>query len=356
MNKNLQDQSTNIRPGEELNLAQLTTYLNQTLRNLTGTLTATQFPGGYSNLTYLLKMGEQEMVLRRPPFGAAVKSGHDMGREYKILGALSKQYAKVPKTFAYSESDDIIGAPFYLMERVKGIILRANMPTEAQPKPTQMREIAEALVTTFVELHQVDYKAVGLETLGRGEGYVERQISGWTRRYLKAKTEEVASIEQVAKWLQEHQPKTHQTALIHNDFKYDNLVLDPKEWTNILAVLDWEMSTIGDPLMDLGTTLGYWVNPDDPDWLKQLALSPTTLPGNPTREEIVEWYTKKSGKNIDNVVFYYVYGLFKIAVIAQQIYFRYKKGLTKDPRFSKLGHVVNGLGQWAMNAVQTNKI
>ena len=356
MKKNVEDQPSKIRPGEELNLKALQTYLQETVSELSGTLAATQFPGGYSNLTYLLKMGNREMVLRRPPFGANIKSGHDMGREYRILTALSRRYSKVPKTFTYTEDKTIIGAPFYIMERVRGVILRPKMKVAAQPDPTLMRGIAEGLVDTFVELHQVNYKAVGLEDLGRPMGYVERQISGWTKRYLKAKTDAFPSIEKVAKWLQDHQPKSNHTALIHNDFKYDNLVLDPQNWRKVLAVLDWEMSTIGDPLMDLGTTLGYWVNPDDPDWLKELALSPTTLPGNPTRTEIVQWYAEKSGKNIDNVVFYYVYGLFKIAVIAQQIYARYKKGLTKDPRFSKLGQVVNGLGKWALNAIDKNAI
>lgn len=356
LKKNLQDQSTPIRPGEELNLENLESYLQKTIPEFSGTLRAAQFPGGYSNLTYLLKTGGREMVLRRPPFGANIKSGHDMGREYKILHALSKHYAKVPNTIAYSEDLDIIGAPFYIMERVRGIILRPGMKPEAQPDPALMRTIAEGLVDTFVELHRVDYQAVGLGDLGRPEGYISRQISGWNKRYVKAKTDEFPAVEQVAQWLQDHQPESRNISLIHNDFKYDNLILDPDDWSKVLAVLDWEMSTIGDPLMDLGTTLGYWVNPDDPDWLKQLALSPTTLAGNPTRAEIVEWYASKSGQDIDHIVFYYVYGLFKIAVIAQQIYFRYKKGLTKDPRFSKLGSVVNGLGQWALNAIDKKTI
>ena len=356
MSNNWVDTSTDIRKGEELPLEQLAAFLQQQLPNTSGQLHITQFPRGFSNLTYLLQMGDQEFVLRRPPFGANIKSGHDMGREYKILHALSQSYGKAPKPYLFVADGALIGSPFYVMERVQGVILRAKMPKEMVPDATTMQGIAQSLVETLVELHHVDYEAVGLGELGRPAGYVERQITGWTKRYKKSQTDEVPVIEQTAQWLAENMPPESGASLIHNDFKYDNLVLDLEDWTRVIAILDWEMSTLGDPLMDLGTSLGYWINPNDPDWLKQLALSPTTLPGNPSRGELAEMYAQARGQEIPDLVFYYVYGIFKIAVITQQIYYRYKQGHTQDPRFAGLIDVVKGLGTVAMQAIQKNRI
>ncbi len=356
MSNNWKDNSTKIRKGEELNFGNLERYLKEQMPDLEGRLLVEQFPSGFSNLTYLVKVGERQFVLRRPPFGVEIKSAHDMGREYKILQALSTSYAKVPKPYLYTEDKEILGAPFYMMERVEGIILRAKMPEGMQPNAATMHGIAKGMVDTMVELHEVDYEAVGLGELGKPDGYVERQIEGWTKRYLKSKTNEVASIEKAAKWLHENMPKESAASLIHNDFKYDNLILDSNDWTKVIAVLDWEMSTLGDPLMDLGTSIGYWVNNNDPEWMQQMALSPTTLPGNPSRGELVQMYAEKSGRQIDNIVFYYVYGIFKIAVISQQIYYRYKMGHTQDKRFAALIGAVKGLGAMAMQAIEKDRI
>lgn len=356
MSTNWEDQSTEIRKGEELDIASLEAFLKKEIADLKGDLVVEQFPSGFSNLTYLISIGEKEMVLRRPPFGAKIKSAHDMGREYKILNALSKTYPKAPKPYVYTEDESIIGAPFYAMERVQGVILRPKMPKAMHPDVTTMAGIAKGLVDTFVELHQVDYQAAGLGDLGKPEGYVERQITGWTKRYMKAKTDEVPMLEQAAAWLANNLPTQSTHALIHNDFKYDNIVLDKNDWTKVVAVLDWEMCTVGDPMMDLGTTLGYWINHNDTDLMKMMALSPTTLDGNPTREEVVQMYAQKSGRDMDNIIFYYVFGVFKIAVIAQQIYYRYKKGFTQDQRFSRLGDAVQGLGVVAHQAIQKNKL
>lgn len=356
MSNNWNDQAKKVREGEELNITTLEPYLQQELGMPGASLTIEQFPGGFSNLTYLIRLGEKGFVLRRPPFGAKIKSAHDMGREYRILDALSKSYDKAPKPLLYTEKEDILGAPFYVMERVEGVILRPKMPKEMIPDPTIMSGIASSLIETFSDLHAVDYKAVGLGEMGRPEGYVERQVSGWTRRYFKSKTDEIPEIEQIAQWLADHQPGESGTALIHNDFKYDNVVLNASDWTQIIAVLDWEMSTIGDPLMDFGTSLGYWVTADDPDWLKMLALSPTVLPGNPSRADVVKMYADRSGRDLSNVVFYFVYGLFKIAIIVQQIYYRYKHGHTQDKRFAHLNQVVKGLGVMAQSAIRKKDI
>jgi aminoglycoside phosphotransferase (APT) family kinase protein len=295
-------------------------------------------------------------VLRRPPFGANIKSAHDMAREYQILSRLYPVWDKVPRPVLYCDDEAVIGAPFYLMERVNGVILRPRMPEEMIPPPAIMAGIADGLIDTLVELHALDYRAAGLADFGRPEGYVERQIKGWTQRYHRAKTDEIPEMEQVAEWLNVHVPVESTASIIHNDYKYDNLVLDADDWTRVIAVLDWEMATLGDPLMDLGTSIAYWVDPGDPEVMQQLRLSPTNLPGNPSRAEVVERYAARSGRDVSNIVFYYTYGLFKVAVIVQQIYYRYRKGHTKDPRFANLNFAVQMCGTFAWQAVQKKRI
>ncbi|MCK0144911.1 phosphotransferase family protein [Arenibacter sp. F26102] len=350
------DKSATVRKGEELPIDNLKSYLNQFL-SLDGDIETSQFPSGYSNLTYLLQIGNTEYVLRRPPIGANVKSGHDMKREYDILTALKPNYGKVPAPILYCDDESILGCPFYLMERMKGVILRADMPIDMIPDPNLMLGISKSFVDTLVDLHKLDVREIGLDDFGKPEGYMQRQIEGWTKRYYKSKTDEIPRIEATAKWLGQNMPKKSKTySLIHNDFKYDNLVLDPQDWTKVNAVLDWEMATIGNPLMDLGTTLGYWVNPNDPDFMKALNLTPTHLPGNLSREEVVHLYSQKSGQAVNDVIFYYVYGLFKIAVIIQQIFFRYKKGFTQDQRFAKLIDGVTLLGEISHMAIAKKRL
>ncbi len=355
------DQAKNVRPGEELDKARLLAYLKDHLPDLNGPLIIKQFPSGFSNLTYLLQIGERGLVLRRPPLGVKIKSAHDMGREYHILSHLSQVYPKIPQTLHYCEDEAIIGAPFYLMKRLTGIILRPEMPVAMNPSPDLMGRIADSFIDTLVELHAVDYQAAGLGDLGRPAGYIERQIGGWSKRYQNARTDDVPDIERVATWLQDHKPtnesdETTRASLIHNDYKYNNLMLDPQDWTHVMAILDWEMSTLGNPLMDLGTTLGYWVEADDHEIMHTLDLSPTTLPGNPSREALAERYSQKSGQNIDHLVFYYVYGLFKVAVIIQQIYRRFKLGHTQDQRFAQLDQAVKVCGITAGQAIEKGRI
>ena len=350
------DSARKIREGEEPDRLALQKYLKENLPELKGELSMSQFPGGASNLTYLLTIGDTDLVMRRPPFGPKIKSAHDMSREYKIFSKLIQHYPKVPKPLLFCEDESIIGREFYVMERLKGVILRSTMPKEMHPEPAIMRGIGDSLVETLVELHQVDYEAAGLGDLGRPAGYNERQVTGWTKRYFNSKTDEVKEIELVSKWLHENLLPESDTALLHNDYKYDNVILDPNDWTKIIGILDWEMSTLGDPLMDLGTALCYWTNPNDPDWFQQLSLSPTTISGNPTRGEVAKMYGEKSGRDLSNVVFYYVFGLFKIAVVVQQIYKRYKTGHSKDPRFAGMIHAVKGLSVMALQAIEKKDI
>ncbi len=338
------DQPRDVRHGEELPITNLTAYLREHLPQHSGELSIKQFPSGHSNLTFLLQAGEQELVLRRPPFGANIKTAHDMSREYKILSHLHPVYDKVPRPLLYCDDESIIDAPFYVMERVRGMVLRAKPPQGLTLTPEVMRDLSLAFVDNLAAIHAIDYSAAGLGDLGKPQGYAARQVRGWTERYANAKTDDIPDIERVAAWLAEHIPPESGAALIHNDYKYDNLVLDPNDLRNIRAVLDWEMATIGDPLMDLGTSLGYWVEANDPEELRALAFGPTMLPGNLTRAEIVQRYTQVSGRDVSHIQFYYIYALFKIAVIVQQIYNRYKKGFSQDPRFANMIDVVRVLG------------
>ena len=334
----------------------LAAFLRESLPDLEGPPEIEQFPRGFSNLTYLLRSGSRELVLRRPPIGAAIKSAHDMGREHRILSRLGGVYDKAPTPLVFCDDPGVMGAPFYIMQRVEGVILRPRMPAAMHPPPDRMAAIAGSLIETLAELHAVDIEAAGLGELGRPEGYVRRQIDGWIGRYEKSRTDDIPEMTEVAGWLDAQEPAESGASLIHNDFKYDNLVLDPVDGTRVIAVLDWEMATVGDPLMDLGTTLGYWVDPEDPPELRQLALSPTLLPGNPTRAELVERYAAASGREVGDPVFYYVYGLFKIAVIVQQIYSRYRQGHTRDPRFARLIEGVRVCSRMALQAATLGRI
>ena len=346
-----------VRKGEELPAVKLKHFLqeNQLIGSIESELFVKQFTHGYSNLTYLLSIENKEYVLRKPPIGA-IKRGHDMSREFKVQSAVQKEFSKVPKMFAYTDDAAVLGSEFYIMEKVEGIILNFKEAKKRDIPANDYKTIANAWLDTFTELHQLDYDAIGLTNLGKPEGYVERQVTNWGKQYLKAATKDVPSSEKVMQWMQENQPKNYQHCLIHNDYKYDNVVFKDNSWKEITAVLDWEMATLGDPLMDLGTSLGYWTLASDHDFVKQGIPSPTIFEGNPMRSEIVASYAKKSGRDIHNMVFYYAFGLFKIAVIAQQIYYRYSKGLTSDPRFANLDKAAELCCNLALKSIKTNSI
>ena len=351
------DKPTEVREGEELDTDSLGDWLADEVPDLAGDIEVLQFPSGHSNLTYMLRIDGDEYVLRRPPFGAEkIATGHDMSREYTILSRLETVFDKVPRTIAYCEKSDVIGAPFYLMERVEGVILRGAKPSVEGLDKETMGQLSEAFVDTLVEVHSIDLEEAGLADFGRPEGYVERQITGWIGRYERSQTDDIPDMDRAGEWLEAQMPAEVGASVIHNDFKYDNLVLDPSDLTRVRAILDWEMATVGDPLMDLGTSLAYWVEEDDPDVIKALSFGPTTLPGNFTRRELVERYAQESGRSIDDIVFYFVYGLYKVAVIGQQIYFRFKEGDTDDPRFGMLIHAVKALADVACTAIDEGRI
>ncbi len=352
------DSPKSIRQGEELNIENLKLFLRQNLPELDGELTVSQFPSGFSNLTYMVTIGDREFVLRRPPFGANIKSAHDMAREYNILNSIAPAFSKVPKPLIYSNDMSIIGAEFYMMERVRGVILRQKPPQGIELTPELMRGIAESTIDNLAELHLIDIEKYNLANIGKPEGYTKRQVEGWTERYKKSETDNIPLMNSTAEWLLANMPIEEKPTLIHNDYKYDNVILNPNKLTEIIAVLDWEMATIGNPLMDLGTTLGYWAEDDDPEVLRNFSL--TSVKGNLNRQQIVERYAQRTGRNIEelskNIVFYYAFGCFKIGVIVQQIYARYKKGLTQDKRFADLIYLVHAFGQCADKAIKRGKI
>jgi aminoglycoside phosphotransferase (APT) family kinase protein len=350
------DHTVLVRAGEELPVADLETYLRRHLPELSGPLVVEQFAEGHSNLTYLLRLAENELVLRRAPFGNPVKTAHDMAREYRVLSKLWAVYPAAPRPVLFCDDPGVMDVPFYVMERRRGIILRQKLPPGLAIDPPTARHLSTALIDGLAFLHALDYRAAGLGDLGKPEGYVARQVAGWAGRYDKARTDDLPAMERMARWLARRQPRESGSALIHNDFKYDNLVLDPRDLTRVVAVLDWEMATVGDPLMDLGTTLGYWVEADDPASLRRAATGPTTLPGTLTRRELVERYAEQTGRDVTDVLFYYGFGLYKIAVIVQQIYSRYVRGHTRDARFARLNDLVAVLAEQAERATAEGRL
>ncbi len=294
-----------------------------------------QFRGGASNLTYLLRYPDRELVLRRPPVGAKAASAHDMRREHRVQAALAPAYRYVPRMVALCEDHSVLGSDFYVMERVPGLVLRGRLPEGRELTAAQAADLGRRAVDSLLELHQVDVAAVGLADLGRGPGYVGRQVAGWADRYRRARTDGSPDFAAVLAWLEAAQPPDVGACLIHNDFRLDNLVLDDD--LRVVGVLDWEMATVGDPLMDLGGALAYWVQADDDDVLRLSKRQPTDLPGMPTRAEVVAHYAGRTGLPVDDWLFYEVFGLFRLAAIAQQISYRYVHGQTTNPAFAHFG-------------------
>jgi aminoglycoside phosphotransferase (APT) family kinase protein len=350
------DRPANMRPGEELDLVRLEPFLRTHFPDATGPLEVAQFPSGHSNLTYLLRLGDREMVLRRPPFGTKVKSAHDMSREYRVLAKLHAVYPAAPEVLLYSDDITILGSPFYVMKPIHGTILRRSLPPGLNFTADIARRLSESFVDNLARLHALDYSAIGLADLGKPQGYLERQVRGWIERYHGSKTHELPEVEQISAWLVNNLPPAGEAALIHNDYKFDNVVLDPTDITKIVGVLDWEMCTIGDPLSDLGTALAYWVGPEDAEELQKIRWGPTNCPGSLTRAQLVERYARATGRDVSNMVFYVVFARFKVAVIVQQIYYRYHHGLTKDQRFASLLEVAKILLRASLRSAESGAI
>ena len=354
-----------IRPDEDFDHRPLELYLRERLEGIEGIegpMEVLQFPGGHSNLTYLVRFGETEYVVRRPPLGPIPPKAHDMGREYAVLSKLYRAYPAAPRAYLFCEDPEIIGAPFCVLERCKGLIIRNAWPEQLGEDPALARRISQSLVDALAELHRVDYKAIGLGDLGRPEGFLERQVRGWAGRWERAKIDELPILDELVKRLLDEMPESGPYSIIHNDYKLDNLMLAQDDPGRIVAILDWEMCTLGDPMIDLGTLLSYWTRaerrgtPDasgdaETDPLSH-RITPTTYPGFLSRDEVIRRYGEKTGFDVSRANYFEAFGLFKMAVVLQQIYVRFARGQTRDKRFESLGVQVEPLIVRARNVLQ----
>ena len=342
-----------VRPDERFDEARLADFLRGQLPGTEQSLSVRQFGGGKANLTYLLRFGDRhEYVLRRPPLGPYAPSAHDMGREYSVLSVLHRAFPFVPRAFLYCDDEEVIGAPFFVMERCEGIVVRETLPAQFAAESSAPRRMSEALVDALAAFHAVDYDALGLSELGRPVGFIKRQVDGWQRRWEAAKSENDARVDEVYCWLGEQQPESGYHSLVHNDYKLDNTMFALDDPSRIVAIFDWDMCTLGDPLSDVGMLLTYWTQPDDPPFVKAIGTMPAGDHAFFTRDEIVARYAAKSGRDLSNMRFYHVLGIFRLLVILQQIYIRYQRGFTQDRRFANLGVSVDALTSWALNLIR----
>lgn len=328
------DDTIAVRPDEQLDKTDLAAYLHGRLPGAENPLTIRQFGGGAANLTYLLDYGTHEYVLRRPPLGPVAHAAHDMHREYKVLSVLYPAFPYAPKAFLYCDDTAVIGADFFIMERRRGVVVRRAIPPEFQHVPDATRRMSLALVDALAQFHAVDYTAVGLAELGKPVGFVARQVEGWYKRWHAAKVEDLPEMESVYHWLRHQLPTSSQFSLVHNDYKLDNVMLAADDPGRMVAIFDWDMCTLGDPLCDLGSLLCYWTQPDDPPYMQAASMMPLGELGFPSRADLVERYARQSGRDIHDIRFYHVLGLFRLTVIIAQIFIRYKRGQTQDQRFA----------------------
>ena len=336
------------RPDERLDTSRLVPYLRERLEGADGELTVAQFHGGKANLTYLLRFAAREFVLRRPPLGPIPPGAHDMRREHRVLSVLHRRYALAPRSLLLCEDESVLGAVFIVEERRHGFVIRDDIAPEFVSRTDVNRRIGEALVDALADLHSVPPNEVGLDDLGRPEGFLERQLSGWVRRWHAARggveaERAGAEMAPVIDWLERRLPNSRTAALLHNDYRLDNCLLDTADPAHIVAVLDWDMCTQGDPLADLGYVLNYWVEPGDPEEWRQIAAMPTWREGFPSRAEAIQRYAARTGFDVGAILWYQVFAAFKLAVIIQQIYIRYVRGQTKDRRFEFYWRRVLGL-------------
>ncbi|PTL39254.1 phosphotransferase family protein [Alkalicoccus saliphilus] len=346
-----------VRKGEELDTAKLERFIRENVEGVPEKkMNVEQFSSGASNLTYELTIGSWQGVLRRPPHGPVAPKAHDMKREYTVLRELHPVFPIAPKPFIYSDDDSIVGSPFFIMERREGIVLDTAFPKGMEPTEEIGRRISETMVDTLVRLHDVDYKSTALADMTNPEGFMERQVHGWIKRYERAETDEIPEIESLKTWMKANIPASQKATVIHYDYKLNNAMFS-EDFSEMVGLFDWEMTTVGDPLADLGAAMSYWLQADDPDVLKYALGKPpvTVLPGFMTREEFVQGYAEKSGRDVSHFHFYFTFALFKLAVICQQIYARWKKGQTQDERFAELNYFVQQLIERAVKETEKSR-
>jgi aminoglycoside phosphotransferase (APT) family kinase protein len=344
------DEAGEVRDEDRLDAGNIDAFLKQKVPGLQGPPAIRQFPGGASNLTYLISYGERELVLRKPPSGVKAKSAHDVLREARVMTALEPHYPLVPTVLASCDDHAVLGSDFYVMERLRGIILRRDLPVDLRLDTAGVRQLCLDFIDRLVELHRIDVARPDVAALGKGEGYIARQVTGWSQRWRQALTQDTDPVEEVMQWLAERQP-ARETAIcvIHNDYRFDNVVLDSA--FKIIGVLDWEMTTLGDPMMDLGGSMAYWIQADDEPAFQALRRQPSHVPGMLTRREVIAHYGERSGRSVDNFDFYEVFGLFRLMVILQQIYRRFVLAQTTNPRFADFGTAAAYLGRRCRNLI-----
>jgi len=341
-----------IRAGEEIDTRLLSDFLRDKIDGGEHGVAVEQFPGGHSNLTYLICAGDRDYVLRRPPLGPVAPKAHDMAREFRVLEAVHPLFPPAPKVFLLCEDASVIGATFFLMERRHGVVLRREIPAEFARDPEFPRKASEGFIDCLAQLHSIDIERHGLAGLGRPEGFLGRQVHGWTERWERAKTDEIPGIKRLLRWLADNIPPSPRPTLVHNDFKLDNIMLDLHNPGRVEAVLDWEMATVGDPLVDLGCTLCYWTEAGDPAMRGGAMSGITAEPGWLKRADLVRRYAEKTACDVSTLGYYEVFGLFKLGVILQQIYYRYHRGQTQDQRFRDFDLRVRGLMIAAMELAE----
>lgn len=347
--------TTVVREGEGLDWRALDDYLKKTIPAVKGTARISQYPAGNSNLTYRLEYPAIDLVVRRPPFGSKVYSAHSMSREYRIMKGLRPVFPAVPEVLAYSDDENVIGSEFYVMRRVEGQVAAGKkLPSRWNFSVDDTRRLCRAFWSKLIELHQVDYKAVGLAGFGKPEGYSRRQVEGWNKRMRRSTTPDGETFTDVQDWLLTELPRTEPPAsILHGDFRLDNVILAKNDPYAVVALLDWEISALGNPLMDLGNALAYWVEADDPEYLQALMMQPSSARGMLTRREIVDMYAQKTGVDISDISYYYTFGIFRNLVILQQIYYRFFHGKTLDKRFAGFGVLVQALGNHCRELIVT---
>ncbi len=338
---NWNDEPAEVRSLEALPPEAVAHWVRTLLPELHGIPEILQYPGGASNLTYLLRYPGRDVILRRPPLGRKAKGAHDMKREAMVLQALKPVFDYVPEVYGLGEVEGV--GECLLMQRLRGIILRKDLPEGMDLPAGSAQQLCHQMLDRLIELHQLNPAAIGLSELDKGHGYVQRQIQGWTERYQSAWTDDVPNFTAIMNWLAQNQPEDRPHRLIHNDYRFDNLVLDARHPEQIIGILDWEMATVGDPLMDLGNSLAYWVQADDQGLFRSMRRQPTHIPGMLTRQQVINYYAEKTGLEHTDFLFYEVYGLFRLAVIVQQIYERFLKGKAANPLYGQFGAMVQAL-------------
>lgn len=343
-----------VREGEELDKNKLMKFISENISDIPdGDLEIEQFGSGHSNLTYLLKINNWEAVLRRPPHGPIAPKAHDMERENKFLSIINPYFPIAPQPYVYSEDESIVGSEFFIMERRKGIVLDTEFPEGIAHTKEIGKNLSQQMVEQLVALHSIDYKKTDLVNITKPEGFMERQVHGWIKRYERSKTDDVPNISEVISYLEKEIPQTKESTVIHYDYKLNNAMFS-KDLKEMVGLFDWEMSTVGPPLLDLAVTMSYWIEEKDNDVLKYGMGKPpvTVLDGFYTRNEFIEEYGRLSNRDVSNISYYLTFAYFKLAVIGQQIYYRYKQGQTKDERFAKFHILINNMVQEAYKGIQ----